>query len=404
MSTYFIEAADVLFFKDGREVAPGAEYSAASLFPPNPSTLYGALRSALLSMEKETDFQAEGFNLDRTPIGKIVGKKTKTGSLKINQFSLAKKDGNHITPLYPLPFDILSRKKPDYDKGEKDELTIPSLINGKEVGIRNNLPGSFLKNPWFRKPEGSFFEYQSVFINNSLFNSYLKGRTIANDYKKRLENTVLKRIKNGEKVEQDYFCKEPRMGIVIDSDTQTVEDGKLFTTPFIRTNFEKHIGFVADLNIGLDRLPDKTKIRLGGDGKLALLTQGSLDSSNVKDYLKQNLEQNTICKLILTTPAVFDNGWLPDGIDPETGQGEINGIAAQLVGATTGKPLLFGGWDLANKRPKETLKAVPPGSVYNVKITGDVKQFVDKVHKQSICSNPDYNKQGLGITHIGINH
>lgn len=404
MSTYFIEAADVLFFKDGREVAPGSEYSAASFFPPNPSTLYGALRSALLSMKKETDFQAVDFNLDGTPVGKVVGKQTEKGSLSINQFTLAKREDDKIIPLYPLPFDILSRKKPDYDKGEKDELTIPPLINGKKVGIRSNFPGTFMQNPWFRKPEGSFFEHKTVFITKSIFDSYLKGLMKSGDHKKDLEKAVLPKDENGEKIEQNYFCKEPRMGIVIESDTHTVEDGKLFTTPFIRTNFEEHIGFMVDLNIGPEMLPDRTKIRLGGDGKLALLTHGNLEPSTIKDYLKQNLQQNSICKLILTTPAVFDNGWLPDGIDPETGQGEINGIKVQLMGASTGKPVLFGGWDVANTRPKETQKAVPAGSVYYVKITGVVNQFIDEVHEQSICKNNDYNKQGLGITHIGVNN
>src|SRR5690625_502007 len=132
MTRYFIEAADVLFFKDGREIAPGSEYSAASIFPPNPGTLYGALRSAMIALENESDFRKSDFGLDGTDTGKLVGSKTNMGSLIIQSYALAKKGKNRIEPLYVLPQDVLVRKKPDYDKGEKDEALISKLYDGSD--------------------------------------------------------------------------------------------------------------------------------------------------------------------------------------------------------------------------------------------------------------------------------
>ena len=44
----FLEPEDVALFRDGRSFDAGSDHRARSLFPPNPSTVLGALRSKLL--------------------------------------------------------------------------------------------------------------------------------------------------------------------------------------------------------------------------------------------------------------------------------------------------------------------------------------------------------------------
>lgn len=49
MAWFFIEADDVLMFRDGRPFTAGESHVIQSLFPPSPLTLQGALRSYILN-------------------------------------------------------------------------------------------------------------------------------------------------------------------------------------------------------------------------------------------------------------------------------------------------------------------------------------------------------------------
>ena len=400
MSRYFIQAADVLFFKDGREVAPGSEYSAASVFPPNPGTIYGALRSCLLSLNKQADFDKKNFGIANTQIGKIVGTQHKKWTLKLSNFRLGRQTENKYNALFRLPLDVLQRKKPDYEKGEQDEILCSNLKDRSAIGLKSNAPGSFLKTSWFVHQEGSFFEHEPAFITENLFYNYLIDDLKTNSDAHSLRDHLLKQIKKPNSDNQEPFLSEPRMGIVINDESHTVEEAKLFTTPFIRPS--KDIGFLIDLNIDSEHLPDNTKLRLGGDGKIAVLNRiekHQLRSDNDM-RLKKKLTAAETLKLVLTTPAVFKKGWLPDGIDPDSGKGEMNGVSVTLRGVVLGKYENLGGWDVSENRPKMTRRAVPAGSIYYFS-TPDPQRAFERLHKQSICAKEDA-KQGLGITYIGV--
>ena len=400
MSRYFIQAADVLFFKDGREVAPGSEYSAASVFPPNPGTIYGALRSCLISLNKQSDFDEEDFGLADTQLGNIIGTQHVKGILKLINFRLGQQTDNNYKALFKLPLDVLQRKKPDYEKGEQDEILCSSLKDRSAIGLKSNAPGSFLKTSWFVHQEGSFFEHEPAFITENLFYDYLIDDLKTNSDDHSLRDHLLKQIKKPDSDKQEPFLREPRMGIVINDESHTVEEGKLFTTPFIRPR--KDIGFLIDLNIDSKHLPDNTKLCLGGDGKLAVLSQVENHQllSNNDMRLKEKLTAAETLKLVLTTPAVFKKGWLPDGIDPDSGKGEINGAPVSLRGAVLGKYQNLGGWNVAKNHPKMTRRAVPAGSIYYF-TTPDPQRAFERMHIQSICAEEDA-KQGLGITYIGV--
>jgi len=397
MTRYFIEAADVLFFKDGREIAPGSEYTAASIFPPNPGTVYGALRSSLLALQENSDFSKDDFGISGTDTAKYAGQKNSKGDLVIKNFLLARRDENKISPLFRLPLDVLNRKKPDYSRGEKDEIHMISIRTGSSVGIKSNMPLAHLQMPWIVHEEGSFFEHTPSFINEKHFYDYLKGEIGTSDD----ENSLASELLGDNDSSTEPFVKEPRIGIGISSETQTVEEGKLFTTPFIR--LQKDIGFWIELNLEDKQLPDRTKLRLGGDGKIAMLNAISENPETDFDLeLKKKVQQASILKLVLTTPVVFKNGWIPDGIDLKTGEGKINDVTVKLLGSAIGKYQNMGGWNVAHNHPKATHRAVPAGSVYYVSVKEPSEAF-EKIHKNSICMDLDNRKQGLGITYLGVN-
>lgn len=410
MNSYFIDVADVVFFKDGRTIAPGSEYSASSIFPPNPVTVYGALRSAILASDPGLDFSADGFGEISAATRNLTGSIKRTGpatddieqitlgSLQITGFGLACKNGDKTEALYPLPGDVLASKKAE--KG-KESAQFAAQTDFSRFGIRTNLPKAAQLHSWVRYQEGSFFEYQAMYLSEHLWWEYLLG--VCGNGSEIGEIVKHEKARSQYKPDQ-YFIKEPRMGIVINSETGTVEEGKLFTTPFIRLNPKKGTGFWVSIKQDVASLLDGSLLRLGGDGKLsAISAMQAADENQFIGQLKDKVHNTGKLKLVLLTPAIFENGWLPDGLDPASGEGSINGLKVKLSGANTGRYQSVGGWDVAKNCPKPTRRAVPAGSVYWIDCEkGSEVSLIDTLHGQSICSNENYQKQGLGIIHTGV--
>ena len=62
MTHLFAEPADVLLVRDGRPFSAGDDHHATGPFPPPPSAVYGALRSACLA-QANADFRTPDFGL-----------------------------------------------------------------------------------------------------------------------------------------------------------------------------------------------------------------------------------------------------------------------------------------------------------------------------------------------------
>ncbi len=75
-------------------------------------------------------------------------------------------------------------------------------------------------------------------------------------------------------------------------------------------------------------------------------------------------------RLIAVTPLSFERGWLPDGCRVENGEfvWQLLEIKEPLVlrAAMVPRPLHVSGWDMVINKPKDTVRLVPPGSVYVV--------------------------------------
>ena len=102
--TLHLHPEDVLFFRDGRPSAIGTDHELKSLFPPYPSTLYGALRTwRLLEAGVRLDGldKARWAELPEDLVGEI-GEWDEFGSLALRGPWLVK-DGR---PLVPAPADL----------------------------------------------------------------------------------------------------------------------------------------------------------------------------------------------------------------------------------------------------------------------------------------------------------
>lgn len=368
----FVEPNDVLMFRDGRPFFGGDDHFARGSCPPPPSTMYGALRSHILS-SVWSEFDSFSNQNEKVPdsIRKEIGTPHEPGTLTLKQFLLARTGNTGIEPVYSMPKDISWQKGHD-----KKTMLILSPQAFTEVNIKTDMPQGLL-HMWH--PIEDALEQSSGFLSSSDMEKYL------------LANTPEKSID-----QKEIFDSEERTGIRKSKSTRSVKEGGLYSVGYFR--FQKDSGFVADVN-GVQSMPRQGILRLGGDHRSARYTETSWHDISAEP-IKKMVGERMRFKLVLISPAIFTNGWLPSSIDFYTMRGQIGGVDVKLVGACIGRPIGIGGFDIAQKMPKVMKKAVPAGSVYLFELKGsNVNELFDRVWLNSISDERAH--EGFGVSLIG---
>jgi CRISPR-associated protein Cmr3 len=367
----FIEPNDVLMFRDGRPFAGGDDHFARGIFPPSPATIYGALRSHILS-NCWSEFTKFKNNQGQIPedVKKEIGTPTELGSLALCQFTLAKRNGNNIEQLFPMPKDVVQEK--GVEDGKPCILTPLNLSSSKTI---TDLPAG-LSNMW--SPTEKLMEAVSGFLSSIEISKYLLGTAPS--------------ITEADKLVQT----EERTGIQKSRKTRSAETGRLYSVEYFRMS--ESSGFAVEVE-NTKLLPDSGILRLGGDNRSAGYTKALWNDIPIEP-IKKRIAETKRFKLVLTTPAIFNQGWLPEGIDADTMQGQINGIEIKLISACIGKPIGIGGYDFVKNQPKRMKKAVPTGSVYYFEMKdGKADNLFEKLWLKSISD--EKAQEGFGITLIG---
>jgi len=371
---YKIKPLDTLFFRDGRPFSMGAETWAKPIFPPYPSTVYGAIWTWLI-FEKGSlkEFEDGKYEIE---LGRIIKneksnfKEIKKGRLKIKGPFICL--DNNI--YFPVPFDLLQKK--GAPKSEKNNLFYIDFINKPEIFISDYPLERILVN----KNDFELEECNEFLDINSL-KDYLMG------YEEQLEFTEKKEI----------FSYEKKTGIKRSRKTLSSEEGHLYRIPMIR--LERGVSFYIEIE-GLNSYPQEGKVQLGADWRIVKIEKTEKDL--LKELRELNFQlNNKIFKVYFATPVIFKKGWIPDWINETTFEGNHQKIRLKLIACSIGKFNLIGGWDLANKKPKMMYKAVPPGSVYYFKILDDTS--VDKIKEVFHLKNiSDINaEEGFGLSLVG---
>lgn len=172
--------------------------------------------------------------------------------------------------------------------------------------------------------------------------------------------------------------------IKMDSKRETAETGSLWSHEFqetltlddngsqvVRWGFGITFGFT---NPTQDDLTPTTAL-LAGDRQIASV----MEVTNLGDYpieLKKSAEKMqgiASLRIYAVTPSVFENGWYPDNFELQAGQlvGMVPGLnhPVTLIAASVQRPLPISGWDMAGKtarggNARETRMACPPGSMW----------------------------------------
>lgn len=371
----FIEPNDVLMFRDGRPFAGGDDHFARGAFPPPPSTIYGALRSHILSIEwSEFNKFASG---DKSVIPERLYKEIGTpepedlGTLTLRCLSLAKKENGKLEQYFFLPKDIVREKGSD---NGKMFILKPTPIQSDKV--MTDMATELL-HMWYQTEKP--LENPTGFLSSRDMESYLVGKAPSNIV-----------------VSEEMYQVEERTGIRKSRTKRNAETGGLYSVEYFR--LKEGMGFSVEIE-GVNLLPEKGILRLGGDHRSAYYSASSWDDIST-DEIKRKINDNNRFKVVLITPAIFENGWLPGGIDKNNMEGRVNGVNVKLIGACSGKPVGIGGFDLVKKMPKVMKKAVPAGSVYCFELRGsNVDEVFEKMWLRSISD--ERAREGFGITLIG---
>ncbi|MEZ4687220.1 MAG: type III-B CRISPR module-associated protein Cmr3 [Bacteroidia bacterium] len=361
-----IKPFDTLFFRDGKPFSMGDEVWASGIFPPPPSVIYGALRTAYFATHPQTLSKAQQAD-------------DPTRNLKVSFIGLA--IGSQL--FIPVGQDLVREKE---EKSNQHFLSLESShVWGSSPFMQGNVTHKSILRPGTIKPveayeKGSMISFRD--LGRYLYPTKASG-------KKLLETQEM----------GNYLTKDSKTGIGRSRKTGSAEEGQLYRVEMLRmaTASQSDISLVVQFE-GLD-LPSEGLLKLGGEAKAC--TYRSTDR-----FSFQLLTKNSFTgpfRLYLATPAIFKAGWKPNPISPNAPlEVMLNGIPVRLLGAAIDKPLFQGGFDIKKRAFKPMKRMVGAGSVFFCELLNpnqDADQAIIRLHGQ--CISDEKAREGYGLAYLG---
>lgn len=344
-----LEALDTLFFRDGKPFTMGEDNTAEGTFPPSPSVIYGALRTAYI---------AQNLGNNGKTLDELIAD---TEGLVITD--IAYQFGDNFQ--YSMPLDYVERK----------------VIEGQVVCLsltENNFSDVALAYLCFAKEhveqvsDGVLLDYQ--------LGDYLDGNTPNIDIKKWTS----------------FITNEAKFGNSRNNETRSTsdDDGNVYRVGMRRLENKdfKQLKFIVEYQ--LENTIETGLIRLGGEGKAV-----EMSNTNLPNVQAEQLSEKYF-KIFLQSTTLFKNG-----NEPNLKWFEDKGFEVQLLSKVVGKPLKIGGWNMKDvegkQSPKPMLSGTPAGSVFYYKITNDktVKDLVEVIKSEYSISDLR-QKEGFGLFKI----
>jgi CRISPR-associated protein Cmr3 len=304
----------------------------------------------------------------------------------------------------PAPLDFLV-----YDSGARVSLR-PRRLNG---GEGCNLPHQALwpiHVPYNEKP-GKVAAFWSMEAANRW-----------------LEQDVPKGFEPGDGLE--HFIKDERIHVRIDPVSQTADDTQLFSTQglvipdidYQRLNcLEKTAQGQTAKAIRLALLVQardseftllttmvNSLYPFGGERRLAFFHSETPSASwQCPSAVCEGLGQAAGIRMVLATPAIFKDGWLPGWLDSETLEGSPPGahdLRLRLRGACTSRWRAISGWDMQKGRrgPKPVRRLVPAGSVYFFEVASGSAEELAGLWLYPVADDPQDRNDGFGLAMWGV--
>ena len=337
----FLEPLDVLFLRGNKLFGDPGSFG-ESLVPPWPSVAAGALRSRMLA--------DEGVDLAAFAAGEVehetLGTPDKPGSFAVTGFTLARRlPDRTVEPLIAPPADLVVIRK---DSGEPEVRSLsPTLLPESQglpgrAAIQSSAPLPLL--PVLAETERSK-PVSGYWLSAAGWRKYLAGKL----------------PEPGDLIHaSQLWAIDLRVGVGLDATTGRASDGRLFSVQAVA--MRPDVGFLV--GVAGAEPPTGGTVRLGGDGRAAAV-HAVVPELPEPSY--ETIAAARRCRLVLTTPGLFRDGWLPTGCirsSDGTVRFELHGVRGRLACAAVPRPEVVSGWDLARWLPKPARRVAPTGSVY----------------------------------------
>jgi len=314
---YEFNPSDTLFFRGSEPLDPGINYQTELVFPPAPSVISGAMRTAVLS-QKNISIQdyKKGHEIDDT-----IGKYGEDAPFSIIGPILKKENIYYL----PAPFTWFTE---DNSYQKKIAVLVAEQLD-KDLLDTLNIKAKSAITHWAK-------HNQDI---KSIGGNWLSLEALKNK-RNRLDTKTELLFK--ERKDTPMFRVENRTGIEIDT-CRAVKESKIYNARHIR--LEKDISLVW----GVDR-------------ECSLAQEGVLTLGGEQRFGRYETMQK---------PPVFpDDGARYLALGPV----EVNDNSqTHLVAA--GKIIHRGGWNLKKRFHKPMKPYYPPGSVFSDKVTGNCIVF-----------------------------
>lgn len=168
------------------------------------------------------------------------------------------------------------------------------------------------------------------------------------------------------------------------------EKPRKFQDRFAEITLSARVTLLSGSPFSLDRLT--LWHPLGGERRLVhwQQCQQAVSGWTCPPEISTALSDTKRVRLILATPAIFQDGWKPDLTrEPFTG--------LTLVGACTGRWKAVSGWDLQKRGPKPIRRMVPAGSVYFFECQAGSAAKLANYWLQSVSDDPQDQRDGFGL-------
>jgi CRISPR-associated protein Cmr3 len=335
VNSVFIEPLDVLALRGNKLFGEPGSYG-ESLIPPWPSAAAGAIRSAILAQDAFAQNRDPAHFARGQWVHPALGTPNEPGPFTVAAFHLARRCGDRVEPLFAPPADLVVEPTANGRAVRRMRPTVPATGLTASNGF-SSLP-VLAQNDRIKPVLG-------LWLTVPGWRAYLSGKPIATDH-----------LVAGDQL----WAYDLRIGIGLSPATRHVEEGKLFSAKMVA--FKEDVGFLARV-AGTELRGDGT-LRFGGDGRGARILVVDTEWP-LPDY--DSIAREKRARLVLTTPGIFEGGWLPTGISRSaegTYHFDLHGVRARLVCAAVPRAEVVSGFDLASWRPKPAMRAAPTGSVY----------------------------------------
>lgn len=329
MKHLFIESLDVWLFRNGRPFNSQEDHTAQGTFPPLPSTMQGILRTHHLALK--------GVNIhNKGQVKAHVGSRhTYPENFQLTGPFVARRRDGQVTRYFPLPQDLYLDGEAYRTFTFKPEATVyTDLTDRAQLQL---LYRHSEQEPQKDDSEGG------KWIAETQLDAYLQGDPIP-------KNEVI----SG----SSLFTTEPRVGIGLNSQRRVTEEGLLYEVKFTRPKTD--VGLAVSV-AGLDGWPAEGVMAVGGEARA-----GAYQSCAawLPHHSASVLNQ---FKILFLTPTYFAQGWQSEN------WGQFFADDVQLVTAVIGRPLIWGGRDIATNKHEPSYRYVPAGSVYYFKGQAELK-------------------------------